>query len=162
MKHTHAHLHHNHNNLSASSQTDSLSSRKLAVSATLHCLVGCGLGEVAGMAIGSALEWDNLSQMILAISLGFIAGFALGMWPLLKAGFSFKKAFKQVLIAEGLSIVVMETAEVLIQVYTPGVMHATISDSIFWIGMLLSLIAGFLAAYPINYYMIKKGFRHNH
>jgi len=100
--------------------------------------------------------------MILAILLGFIAGFALGMRPLLKAKFSFKKAFKQVLIAEGLSIVVMETAEALIQVYTPGVIHATMSDRIFWVGMLLSLVAGFLAAYPINYYMVKKGYRHNH
>jgi putative flippase GtrA len=120
------------------------------------------LGEIAGMVIGAALGWNDLSQMILAIALGFIGGFVLGMWPLLKARFSFKRAFKQVLIAEGLSIVVMETAEVLIQLYTPGVMHATITDSIFWIGMLLALIAGFIAAYPINYFMIKRGYRHNH
>lgn len=141
---------------------DPQSITKLAFSATLHCLLGCGLGEVAGMAIGAALHWNNVAQMMLAIILGFIGGFLLGMWPLLKAKFSFKQAFKQVLIAEGLSIAVMETAEVLMQVYTPGVMHATITDSIFWIGMLLALIAGFIAAYPINYFMIKKGYRHNH
>ena len=139
-----------------------LSNHRLAVSATLHCLLGCGLGEVAGMIIGTALDWDNHSQMVLGIVLGFIGGFALGVMPLLRANFTFARALKQVLIAEGLSIVVMETAEVLVQVYTPGVMHATLSDSIFWLGMLLALAAGFIAAYPINYIMIRKGHRHVH
>jgi hypothetical protein len=163
MGHSNTHEHyHTHDSATAQMQTTSYNNKKLAVSATLHCLLGCGLGEVAGMAIGAALHWNNLSQMILAIVLGFIAGFALGILPLLKAKYSFAQAFKQVLIAEGLSIAVMETAEALIQIYTPGVMHANLSDSIFWIGMLLSLVAGFIAAYPINYYMVKKGYRHQH
>jgi hypothetical protein len=157
--HPHEHFsHHNHHH----TNTEATNTFQLALSATLHCLLGCGLGEVAGMAIGSALGWDNLSQMALAIVLGFIGGFALGMRPLLKAKFTFKRAFKQVLIAEGLSIVVMETAEVLTQVYTPGVMHAHITDTVFWMGMLLALAAGFIAAFPINYYMIQKGYRHQH
>jgi hypothetical protein len=161
MQHSHSqnHLHHQHHH---EHLTDPSAVWPLALSATLHCLLGCGLGEVAGMIIGQALGWDNLSQMILAIVLGFIGGFALGMRPLLKAKFSFRFAFKQVLIAEGFSIVVMETAEVLTQIYTPGVMHAHITDPIFWTGMLLSLIAGFIAALPINYYMVQKGYRHQH
>lgn len=162
MEHINTHLQHHHNEPAASGKNVTYNNRSLAMSATLHCLLGCGLGEVAGMVIGSLLNWDDLSRMILAIVLGFIAGFALGIWPLVKAKFTLKQAFKQVLIAEGLSIVVMETAEVLMQVYIPGVMHASVTDSIFWIGMLLSLIAGFLAAYPINYYMVKKGYRHQH
>ncbi len=162
MEHIHAHLQHHHDQDKRTRKTAPDNYTRLALSATLHCLLGCGVGEVAGMAIGTALHWDNLSQMVLAIALGFIAGFALGIQPLLKAKFTFKQAFKQVLIAEGLSIVVMETADVIIQVYTPGVMHATVSDSIFWIGMFFSLMAGFLAAYPINYHMVRKGYRHRH
>ena len=156
MDHSHHQLHH------AVNTQRPLSNHRLAVSATLHCLLGCGLGEVAGMIIGTALDWDNHSQMVLGIVLGFIGGFALGVVPLLRANFTFARALKQVLIAEGLSIVVMETAEVLVQVYTPGVMHATLADSIFWLGMLLALAAGFIAAYPINYIMIRKGHRHVH
>jgi hypothetical protein len=124
---------------------------RLAFSATLHCLLGCGLGEVGGMVIGTALHWDNVSQIVLAVVLGFIGGFALGIIPLLRAGFPFRRAFKQVLIAEGLSIAVMETAEVLTQVYTPGVMHAHVTDAVFWMGMGLGLVAGFIAAFPVNY-----------
>ena len=135
---------------------------KLAFSATFHCLIGCGLGEVLGMVIGTALLLSNHETMILAIILGFIGGFGLGIVPLKRAGWSWKAAFKQVLIAEGLSIAVMETFEVLVQVYTPGVMEAGLTDGIFWLGMLLGLIAGFIAAFPVNYIFVKKGIRHQH
>ena len=134
----------------------------LAFSATLHCLIGCGLGEVLGMVIGTWLHMSNAATMILAIILGFVLGFAFGMVPLMRAGFPFNRAFKQVLIAEGLSIAVMETFEVLVQVYTPGVMDAHLTDWVFWKGMLLGLIAGFIAAFPVNYIFVKRGIRHQH
>jgi hypothetical protein len=162
MKHSHeSHSHHSHSAVHHGLESGS-NNWNLAFSATLHCLLGCGIGEVAGMTIGAALGWDNLNQMILGIVLGFVGGFSLGMMPLLKAQFSFKRAFKQVLVAEGLSILVMETAEALTQVYMPGVMHAKLTDAIFWTGMIVWLIAGFIAAFPINYIMIRKGYRHQH
>jgi hypothetical protein len=117
---------------------------------------------VLGMVIAVPLNMDNHSSMILAIVLGFIGGFALGIVPLRRAGFSWKQAFRQVLAAEGLSIAVMETFEVIVQVYTPGVMEAGLGDLIFWEGMVLGLIAGFIAAYPVNYVFVKRGVRHLH
>lgn len=134
----------------------------LSVSATLHCLLGCGLGEVAGIIIGTALAWSNVRTIILAIILGFFFGFLLGIVPLLRAGFGMRRAFRQVFIAESLSIAVMEAAEVLVQVYTPGVMEAGLASALFWGGMLLALTAGFIAAFPVNYYLIGKGVRHQH
>ena len=100
--------------------------------------------------------------IVLAVTLGFVFGFALGLIPLLRAGFSKSGALKQVLVAEGLSIAVMETAEVLVEVYTPGVMSAGLLSPIFWGGMLLALSAGFVAAWPINYWLVGKGIRHVH
>ncbi len=135
---------------------------KLAFSTTLHCLLGCGLGEVVGMIIARALGWGNVPSIVLAVGLGFVFGFVLGMRPLLKAEFSFSRAFKTVLIAEGLSIAVMETAEVLVEVYTPGVMDAGLTDPIFWIGMSLALVAGFVAAFPVNLVLVRMGVRHQH
>jgi hypothetical protein len=114
------------------------------------------------MIIGTALNMTTVSTIVLAVTLGFVFGFALGIIPLLRAGYTYARAFKQVFIAEGLSIAVMETAEVLVQLYTPGVMEAGLSQPIFWIGMGLALIAGFLAAFPVNYIMIGKGVRHVH
>ena len=75
---------------------------------------------------------------------------------------SWSWAIRQVLVAEGLSIAMMETAEVLVEVYTPGVMQAGLSSPIFWGGMLLALTAGFLAAWPVNYWLVGKGIRHIH
>ena len=135
---------------------------KLAASATLHCLLGCGIGEVVGVVIGTALLLSNVATIVLAVTLGFVFGFGLGLIPLLRARFRFKDAIRQVLIAEGLSIAVMETAEVLVEVYTPGVMDAGLTSGLFWGGMLLALTAGFIAAFPVNYILVGRGIRHCH
>lgn len=134
------HSHHRHD-----AATGAHSRLRLATSATAHCLLGCGIGEVVGVIIGVALSLSNVSTLVLAVSLGFVFGFALGMVPLLRAQFPFARAMKQVLVAEGLSIVVMETAEVLVEVYTPGVMTA-----------------GFAAAFPVNYVLVGMGVTHHH
>jgi len=158
----HAHHSHSHHPPASFQQTVPPNRLRLTFSATLHCLLGCGIGEVTGVIIGTALGWNNMETMILAIILGFIGGFLLGMIPLRRAGFDWGRAFKTVLVAEGLSIVVMETAQVLTELYTPGVMDAGLTDSLFWFGMGLALLAGFAAAFPVNWWLIGKGIRHQH
>ena len=59
---------------------------QMAVSATLHCLTGCAIGEIAGMAIGTALGWSNWPTVALAIALAFVFGYSLTSLPLLRAG----------------------------------------------------------------------------
>jgi len=140
----------------------SISTGRLAASATAHCLMGCGLGEVVGVIIGTALAFSNTQTIILAVLLGFVFGFALGLIPLLRADLGWKHSIKQVFVAEGVSIAVMETAEVLVEVYTPGVMAAGLSSPLFWGGMLLALAAGYIAAYPVNYWLVGKGIKHCH
>src|SRR5688572_6924750 len=157
----HPHEHHGHSKMNHDVKAES-SDFKLAVSATLHCLLGCGIGEVAGMIIATAIGLNNLHSIILAVTLGFIAGFALGIIPLRRHGFTFNNAFKTVLITEGLSITVMEAFEVAAEVTIPGVMDAHLTDSIFWLGMMAALIAGFIAAFPVNYILVKRGVRHKH
>ena len=56
----------------------------------------------------------------------------------------------------------LPTAEVMAEVYTPGVMSAGLGEGIFWLGMCFALIAGFAAAYPVNYVLVKRGVRHCH
>jgi hypothetical protein len=59
---------------------------RLAVSATTHCLIGCAIGEFAGMAIATALSWGNFAQTALAIVLAYFFGFGLTAMPLVRAG----------------------------------------------------------------------------
>jgi putative flippase GtrA len=135
---------------------------KLSLSATVHCLSGCGIGEVAGMIISTALGLNNLHSILLSVTLGFIAGILLGILPLKKYGFNLSKALKTVIIGEGLSIVVMEAFEIITELAIPGVMSAHLTDAIFWIGMIAALVVGFIAAFPVNYIFIKRGIRHQH
>jgi len=141
-------------------QTKSVS--KLAFSTTTHCLLGCGLGEIVGVVIGVALGLAVWQSLTIGVILGFVFGFSLGVLPLIKTGKGFKFAFKIIFIAEFISIAVMETAEVLIEIYTPGVMSAGLTEPIFWAGMALALSGGFVAAYPANYIMIKRGMKTCH
>ncbi len=151
-----------HKRTSHSHVSDTASQLSLAHGATWHCLMGCGVGEVVGVIIGTALELPIVYTMVLAVVLGFVFGFIFGLRPLLRAGYDFPRALHQVFIAETLSIVVMETTEVLVQVYTPGVMEAGLLSWIFWLGMGLALAAGYAAAFPVNYVLVGKGIRHIH
>ena len=150
---------HEHSDASRSMQDGRF---RLATSATIHCLAGCGIGEVLGVVVGVALGFSRVGTIVLAVSLGFVFGLALGLIPLFRAGYTTRGAFKQVLIAEGLSIAVMETTEVLVEIYTPGVMASGLSSPIFWLGMGLALLAGFTAAWPVNYWLVGKGIWHVH
>lgn len=155
----HQSSHHHHHFTEAKAPAKSW---PLALSATLHCLLGCGIGEVVGMIVATLLHLGNLPSMTLSVLAGFVFGFALGIRPWLKAGYGYRQALRMVLLSEGLSIVVMEAAEVLVEIYTPGVMAAHVTDAIFWIGMILALIAGFAAAFPVNLWLVKRGVQHRH
>jgi Domain of unknown function (DUF4396) len=137
-------------------------SLRLATSATLHCLLGCGLGEIAGTALGGVIGWTQLPTTLLGILAGIVGGFALGMRPLRRAGYGWRDAARQVLVTEGLSIAVMETAEVILQARIPMIMNASLLTISYWLGMLASLVAGFAAAWPVNLWLVRRGVRHQH
>ena len=160
--HHHQHSTHKSDNHHTQEKPHVQSPSRVAFSATVHCLIGCGIGEVLGVIIGTAVSLPMSTTMVVGILLGFVFGFLLGIYPLLKAGFALNWALKQVLVAEGLSIVVMEAFEVVTQLLIPGVMEAGLTDRLFWIGMIAALIVGFVAAYPVNVWLVKRGIRHYH
>ena len=163
MEHTSNRRDHVHHGKSPTNTADKYENiRSLAISATWHCLLGCGIGEVVGMIIATYTGMSMIRSMVLAILLGFAFGFALGIIPLLRKGLSFSQSIKIVLVAEGFSIAVMEAFEVFTQLMIPGVMEAGLSDGVFWLGMIAGLVVGFIAALPVNYFMIKRGVRHQH
>ena len=47
----------------------STTTRGMAVSATLHCLTGCAIGEIAGLMIGTAIGLSTGWTVALAVSL---------------------------------------------------------------------------------------------
>ena len=128
--------------------------------ATVHCLTGCAIGEVLGMVIGTALGLSNLATIVLAVVLAFAFGYALTLWPLLQAGMALGMAAQLAFAADTVSIVIMEIIDNLVVLVIPGAMTAGLSDPLFWGSLALSLVAAFIAAYPVNRWLIARGRGH--
>jgi hypothetical protein len=132
----------------------------LAISATTHCLTGCAIGEVSGMALATAFGWGNVAQIALAVGLAYFFGFALTAMPLIRAGLSAGAIVSTALAADTVSITIMEVIDNLTVVLIPNAMDAGLTDALFY----GSIAAGFAIAYPFaflaNRYLIARGRGH--
>jgi hypothetical protein len=132
----------------------------MALSATLHCLTGCAIGEVAGVAIGTALGWSDLATIFLAIGLAFLFGYALTSLPLLRAGFALATVVPIALASDTLSIAVMEIVDNGILLMIPGAMDAGLGDVLFWGSLSIALVIAGAFALPVNRSLIARGKGH--
>lgn len=132
----------------------------MAANATLHCLTGCAIGEIAGLLIGTAAGLSNHWTVVLSVSLAFLFGYALSTLPLIKVGVSFFAALSIVFAADTLSILTMEVVDNLVMILIPGAMGSGLVNPLFWLSMGIALIAAFFAAYPVNKYLLSKGKGH--
>lgn len=131
-----------------------------ASNATLHCLTGCAIGEILGLIIGLALGLSNFATITLAIALAFIFGYSLSMIPLLKSGLTLGAALSIALVADTLSITVMEVVNNLVMLSVPGAMSSGLVNPTFWWSLGLALTVAFFVALPVNFYLIKRGRGH--
>ena len=133
---------------------------RLAVSATLHCLTGCAIGEVLGMVIGTALGWSELQTVALAVGLAFFFGYALALRPILGSGIALRAALPLVLAADTLSITVMEIVDNAIMLGIPGAMEAGLASPLFWGSLAVALGIAFVLTVPVNRWLIARGKGH--
>ena len=133
---------------------------RTAFSATLHCLTGCAIGEVLGVVVGTALGWSTLATIVLAIVLAFFFGYGLTMLPLLRSGIALGAVLPLAFASDTLSITVMEIVDNLIIVVIPGAMDAGLSSLLFWGSLAFALAVAFVAAFPVNRYLISRGKGH--
>lgn len=133
---------------------------RLALSATLHCLTGCTIGEVLGMVIGTAAGLTNSQTIVIATVLAFLFGYALTMTPLLRSGIALGSAIKLALAADSLSIAIMELVDNAIMLVIPGAMDAHLDQPLFWGSLVLSLVIAGVAAFPANRWLIGRGRGH--
>jgi hypothetical protein len=133
---------------------------RLAASATTHCLTGCAIGEVLGVVIGTALGWGNFETIVLAIALAFLFGYAFTSVPLLRAGLTVAAVIPLALAADTFSIAVMEIVDNGILLVIPGAMEAGLDDPLFWGSLAFALAVAWVAAFPLNRWLISKGRGH--
>jgi hypothetical protein len=150
--------HHDHHH--PPSTPGSADLNRLALSATLHCLTGCGIGEVLGLVIASWLGWGMAASIALAVALAFLFGYSLTLRPLVRSGMPLTRAMKVALAADTLSITVMEIVDNAVMLAIPGAMHAGPGSLLFWLSMAIALAVAGVAAFPVNRWLIARGRGH--
>jgi hypothetical protein len=133
---------------------------RVAFSATAHCLTGCAIGEVLGLVIGTILGWGTVATIVVAVVLAFFFGYSLTMLPLLRSGLALATVLPIAFAADTLSITVMEVVDNLIILLIPGAMEAGLGSLLFWGSLAFALAVAFVAAFPVNRWLIARGKGH--
>jgi Domain of unknown function (DUF4396) len=154
--HAHAHAHEHHHDM----PTSGGALTAVALSATLHCLTGCAIGEVLGMIIGTALGFSNLGTIALAVVLAFLFGYGLTSLPLLRAGMAVAAVVPIALASDTLSIATMEIVDNAIILAVPGAMEAGLDSLLFWGSLAFALVVAGAVALPVNRWLIARGKGH--
>jgi hypothetical protein len=131
-----------------------------AVSATLHCLTGCALGEVLGLVLATWWGWPTTPAIALAIVLAFVFGYGLTASSVLRAGLGWRRALTVALAADTVSILTMEAVDNLVLVAVPGAMDAGLADALFWGSLAGSLVIAFVVTVPVNRALLRRGRGH--
>ena len=148
------HLHHSSHGHHGGAGNSAL---KTSAHATLHCLTGCVIGEVAGLMIGVTLGLSPWPIIILATALSYLSGVTLGLLPVMKEQqVGLLDALRIIWIGEVISIGVMEIVMNTVDYHMGGMRAASIATWPFWRGLVFAVPAGFLAAWPVNYWLLKR------
>ena len=136
---------------------------KVSAQATLHCLTGCVIGETAGLAIGVTLGFAAWQTIALATVLAYLSGFTLGVLPVMRSrNTSFWRALRIIWIGEAVSIGVMEIVMNWVDYEMGGMAAPSVLSWMFWRGLIFAVPAGFLAAWPVNYWLIRRDLKACH
>lgn len=139
------------------------SSLSTAAHATVHCLTGCVIGEFIGLAIGVSLGLPPFATIALSTTLAYISGFSLTIIPLMKrAGLRFAGAFKAIWLGEVISIGVMEVVMNATDYHMGGMQSGSLAGPVFWQALAVAVVAGYIAAFPVNYWLIGKQMKKCH
>ncbi len=131
--------------------------------ATVHCLTGCVIGEVAGLAIGVTLGFSIFATIALATTLAYVTGMTLGVVPVMRREkLGFLAALRIIWIGEVISIGVMELVMNWIDYEMGGMAAPSVLSWMFWRGLLFAVPAGFIAAWPVNYWLLRRNLKACH
>jgi len=133
-----------------------------AVHHTVHCLIGCGFGEILGMIIASSLGWHKFGRLSLAVFLAFAIGYGLTYRGVRKQADTAKEAIKITAATDTVSILSMEIVDNAIEFLIPNALMVTATSFRFWWGLALALAIAFVVTVPVNRYMMaRQGMQHH-
>jgi hypothetical protein len=164
MEHKHgAHCHHSNHQTQSNAHSKHSASWSAAHHATVHCLTGCVIGEITGLMIGVHYGLPVWATMTLAVVLAYISGFSLSIFPLMRrTGLTFVSAFKAIWIGEAISIAVMELVMNFVDYHMGGMQAVSVASWQFWQALLFAVPAGYIAAFPVNAWLIGRQLKKCH
>jgi hypothetical protein len=115
------------------------------------------MGEVAGLMIGTMLGLPPWPMIILATALSYLSGITLGLVPVMRdQQLDMLGALKVIWIGEVISIGVMEIVMNFVDYQMGGMGAKSVLAWTFWRGLVFAVPAGFLAAWPVNCWLLKR------
>ena len=130
---------------------------KTSAQATLHCLTGCVVGEVAGLLIGTIIGLSPWPMIVLATALSYVSGISLGLVPVMRSqNVGLLGALKIIWIGEVISIGMMEIVMNFVDYQLGGMGAKSVFAWTFWRGLAFAIPAGFIAAWPVNWWLLKR------
>ena len=133
---------------------------RLALSATVHCLTGCAIGEVLGMVLTTWWGWGGIASIAVSIVLAFVFGYGLTSAPLVRSGMPVRRVAPLALASDTASITTMEIVDNLFVILVPGALAAGLGDPLFWWSLAVGLLIAGAVAWPINRWLIARGRGH--
>ena len=131
---------------------------------TMHCVAGDGVGILAGAVLASVLGITGPAEMILEYVLGLAFGWTIFQALFMRdmAGGSYASALKGTFMAELLSMnflmAGMMPTMMILRRYVASADNPLTPN--FWFVMSMSLLAGFIVAYPINWWLVANRLKH--
>lgn len=133
------------------------------VGSTMHCVAGDGLGILFAAAALAPLHLPPAVDLVVE----YVVGFGFG-WTIFQALFmrdmagSYRRSLRSTFLPEMVSMNGVMAAMAAVSVPWKGaVAAATRPLSLdFWFVMSIALCAGFLVAYPINWWLVARGLKH--
>lgn len=102
--------------------------KRMAASATLHCLIGCAIGEMVGVTIGTPGGFAVHQTIMLASALSFGERLHLLHVATGARWHAVWQSLKLVFVADTLSILTMTVADNIIMATVPGAMDKDTAD----------------------------------
>jgi len=132
----------------------------MAITATRHCLTGCALGEITGMVLSTWWGWGNAATIALSIALAFLFGYTLTYTGVRRMGADSRTAMQAAWASDTVSILTMEIVDNLFILVVPGAISAGLGSALFWWSLVVSLAVAFVAAVPVNHWLMERGKGH--
>jgi hypothetical protein len=133
------------------------------VGSTMHCVAGDGIGILAAAVVASRLHLPGTVEAVFEYAAGFLFG-----WMIFQAlfmrdmmGGSYPKALAATFYAELVSMNgVMAGMMIVTMPWRAALGDPGPATGAFWFIMSIGLTAGFLVAYPINWWLVARGLKH--